>query len=339
MPVNGEPIIISTVKRMVEMGITEIGIVVNESQGENIQETVGNGEKMGASITYILQKRALGLADAVRSGYAFIQSEPFLLMLGDNIIAGPLEKLVQSVVLGEASASLLLAPVDNPSMFGIASIEDNKIVELAEKPQKPNSNLAIVGAYAFNKDIWSMIDGLVPSARGEYELTDAIQLLLRQGKRIAYSITTDPFFDIGTYDGWLKANRYLMGHAPRSDSNAIEQGTDVQVIPPVFCHPTAKVYQSVIGPYVYIGPGSIVNHCKIENSILMENTRLSNINAIDSLFGANVNCSDLTIPDKPSQFILGDKSLVHTSITSHVNAQDAVPADMGLGEAKSGADS
>lgn len=311
MPVNGEPIIISTVKRLVKMGVTEIGIVVNESQGESIQDTVGNGEKMGASITYLLQKRALGLADAVRSGYSFIESEPFLLMLGDNLIAGPLEKLVKSVVSKEASASLLLAPVDNPSMFGIALIEDNKIVQLEEKPQTPQSNLAIVGAYAFNKDIWPLIDGLVPSSRGEYELTDAIQLLLCQGKRITYSITTEPFFDIGTYDGWLKANRYLMGQESFNNSDGIEQGTDVQVIPPVFCHPTARVSQSVIGPYVYIGPGSIVNQCKIENSILMENVSLSNINARDSLFGTNAYFSNPSTPNEPSQFILGDKSSVH----------------------------
>ncbi|MDT2194571.1 NDP-sugar synthase [Paenibacillus larvae] len=147
---------------------------------------------------------------------------------------------------------------------------------------------------------------------GEYELTDAIQLLIDQGKHVAYCITTEPFFDIGTPERWLDANRYKVSKDSRKQNikKQLFHSTDTAIISPVHIDPSVKLYQSVIGPYVYIGPGCILNCCRIENSILTDHVQLSHVFVRDSIFGSNVKFSGPVDDTKPAKFIMGDKSKV-----------------------------
>lgn len=311
LPVNGEPVIVSIINKMVHIGICEIGIVINASQGQ-IPAMLGSGEAYRCSLTYLLQENSLGLADAVKSAYSFIQGEPFLLILGDNLIEGSIMPLIDFLGSEKADASLLLVHVKNPHQFGVADVSINKVVRLEEKSQNPSSDLAVVGAYAFNSDIWKILDRLEPSKRGEYELTDAIQLLIDQGKHVAYCITTEPFFDIGTPERWLDANRYKVSKDSRKQNikKQLFHSTDTAIISPVHIDPSVKLYQSVIGPYVYIGPGCILNCCRIENSILTDHVQLSHVFVRDSIFGSNVKFSGPVDDTKPAKFIMGDKSKV-----------------------------
>ncbi|QAY66849.1 sugar phosphate nucleotidyltransferase [Paenibacillus protaetiae] len=311
VPINGEPILVLIIKKMAGLGVEHIGIVVNEATFDTIRAVIGRGEQWGVTVTYIRQTSALGIADAVKSGYSFIQEEPFLLMLGDNLIQGDLLPFVNVFQTEAAAATILLAPVADPSQYGIATIEGDQIVQLEEKPKQPASNLAIVGAYLFQDAIWDAIDQLVPSARGEYEITDALQAMMNQGGRLTYHILTDPFFDVGTFNGWLEANRYQMNAAPAPVTSAEWLGrTDVRIIPPVYIHPSAKIYQSVIGPYACIGSGSVINHCKIENSIIMDQVKLSHLHAADSIIGDRVYLSGTGVQKGAGQYFLGDQSVI-----------------------------
>ncbi|MHA6531673.1 sugar phosphate nucleotidyltransferase [Paenibacillus sp. BAC0078] len=309
LPVNGEYILVSIINKLVAAGITEIGIVVSPSQGE-IQETIGDGGRWNASLTYLLQKEAKGLADAVRSAQSFMADSPFLLMLGDNLYEGDLEPLIQSLDKDKSAASILLQQVKEPEHFGVASIEDGQIVSLEEKPRQPKSNLAIVGVYVFTGAIWPAIERLTPSPRGEYELTDAIQMLISEGRHVAYSVTTAPFFDIGTHERWLGANRYQMDRDP--DNFAVPSGQDssVQWIPPVRVDPTARVKNSVIGPHVYIGPNSVVEDCILINSILTDRVSLFHVHAEGSVFGSRVHLAEQETQEQPASHILGDRATV-----------------------------
>ncbi|MFM9281564.1 sugar phosphate nucleotidyltransferase [Paenibacillus jiagnxiensis] len=309
LPVNGEYILVSIIKKLVAAGITEIGIVVSPSQNE-IRETIGDGARWNASLTYLLQDEARGLADAVRSAQAFMADSPFLLMLGDNLYEGEVEPLIQSLDGAGAVASILLQHVKDPRQFGVAVIENGQIVMLEEKPQHPKSDLAIVGVYAFTAAIWPAIESLTPSARGEYEITDAIQALISEGGHVAYSITSAPFFDIGTHERWLEANRYKMDHDPMNFENPTGMSTSVKWIPPVQVDPTARVANSVIGPHVYIGPNSVVEECILSNSILTDQVHLFNIHAEGSVFGSNVQLAEQEIQDLPARHILGDRASV-----------------------------
>ncbi|MDP4097103.1 sugar phosphate nucleotidyltransferase [Paenibacillus sp. P96] len=312
LPVNGEYILVSIIDKLVAAGINDIGIVVNSSQGE-IRKSIGDGERWNASLTYLLQEEAKGLADAVNSARSFIEDSPFLLMLGDNLYEGEVEPLIRSLESNESAASILLQPVKDPSQFGVAVIENEQIVSLEEKPLKPKSNLAIVGVYVFTGSIWSAIERLTPSRRGEYELTDAIQMIISEGGHVAYNVTTAPFFDIGTHERWLQANRYKMDHDP--ENFKIPPGMDASVkwIPPVRVHPTARITSSVIGPHVYIGPNSIVEDCILTNSILTDQVHLFHIHAEGSVFGSAVRMEEQEIQEQPARHILGDHASVMRS--------------------------
>ena len=309
LPVNGEYILVSIIKKLVAAGITDIGIVVNPSQGE-IREMIGDGERWNASLTFLLQKEAKGLADAVKSAQPFMEGSTFLLMLGDNLYEGELEPLIRSLDADQSAASILLQRVKEPRQFGIAVIEEGKIIHLEEKPHDPKSDLAIVGVYALTAAIWPAIEKLTPSPRGEYELTDAIQGVISEGGHVTYSIATAPFFDIGTHERWLEANRYQMDHDPHNMVMPSFSNTSVQWIPPVKVDPTARVKNSIIGPHVYIGPNSIVEHSILTNSILTERVRLSHVHAEGSVFGADVHLVEQEIQEQPARHILGDRATV-----------------------------
>jgi glucose-1-phosphate thymidylyltransferase len=309
LPVNGEYILVSIIKKLVAAGITDIGIVVSPSQQE-IRETIGDGARWNASLTYLQQDEAKGLADAVKSAQSFMADSPFLLMLGDNLYEGEIEPLIQSLDGTGADASILLQQVKDPRQFGVAVIENGQIVMLEEKPKQPKSDLAIVGVYAFTAAIWPAIESLAPSARGEYEITDAIQMLISEGGHVAYSITSAPFFDIGTHDRWLEANRYKMDHDPMNFEIPTGMSASVKWIPPVQVDPTARVANSVIGPHVYIGPNSVVEECILSNSILTDQVHLFNIHAEGSVFGSNVQLAEQEIQDLPARHILGDRASV-----------------------------
>ncbi|MFF2015091.1 sugar phosphate nucleotidyltransferase [Paenibacillus sp. NPDC058177] len=308
LPVNGEYILVSIINELVAAGITDIGIVVNHSQGE-IREMIGDGGQWNASLTFLLQKEAKGLADAVKSAQSFVADSPFLLMLGDNLYEGDLEPLIRSLDADKSAASILLQRVEEPRQFGVAVIKDGQIVSLEEKPRYPKSNLAIVGVYALTAAIWPAIERLTPSPRGEYELTDAIQMLVSEGRHVAYSVTTAPFFDIGTHERWLDANRYKMDQDPKNF--VMPSGINfVQWIPPVRVDPTARVTNSVIGPHVYIGPDSVVEDCILTNSILTDQVRLSHVHAEGSVFGSHVHLAEQEIQEQPARYILGDRATI-----------------------------
>ncbi len=309
LPVNGESILVSIINKLVAAGITDIGIVVNPSQAE-IRETIGNGEQLNASLTFLLQKEALGLADAVKCAQPFMGDSSFLLMLGDNLYEGELEPLIQSLHADQSAASILLQPVKEPRQFGIAVIEEGRIVNLEEKPLDPKSNLAIVGVYVLTSAIWPAIESLTPSTRGEYELTDALQGVISEGGHVAYSIATAPFFDIGTHERWLEANQYQMDHDPKNVAVPSCNNASVQWIPPIKVDPTARVMNSIIGPHVYIGPNSVVEHCILSNSILTDQVRLSQVHAEGSVFGSQVHLVEQEIQEQPARHILGDRATV-----------------------------
>lgn len=309
LPVNGEYILVSIIKKLVAAGISDIGVVVNPSQGE-IREMIGDGERWNASLTFLLQKEAKGLAGAVKSARPFVEDSIFLLMLGDNLYEGDIKPLIRSLDADKAAASILLQQVKEPGQFGVAVINDGQIVNLEEKPRYPKSNLAIVGVYALTAAIWAVIDRLVPSPRGEYEMTDAIQMLISEGGHVAYSITTAAFFDIGTHERWLEANRYKMDRDTQNFADPSCIHRSVLWIPPVRVDPTASVTNSVIGPYVYIGPNCVVEDSILTNSILTDQVKLSHIHAEGSVFGSYVHLAEQEIQEQPARHILGDHATV-----------------------------
>lgn len=201
-----------------EAGITDIGIVVSPETGSQIKEAVGNGSGWEAQIAYLQQPGPFGVAHAVKVAPGFLDDSPFLMFLGDNLIDGSIKGFVQEFDAFHPEALILLKEVAEPSAFGVAELDSSgKVVNLVEKPREPKSNLAIIGVYLFTSGIHQAIAQIEPSWRGELEITDAIQELLKAGKEVRSHILTGGWLDIGNKEDLLEANQVILANYLEQD--------------------------------------------------------------------------------------------------------------------------
>ena len=249
-------------------GITEIAIVVGENEPE-MRATLGDGAAFGVHLSFVRQPEPLGLAHAVSFCKDFVDGDSFVLYLGDAIYGQSLAPIVQSFV-DEPCANLnLVKEVEDPRRFGVANVVDGRIVKLVEKPQNPESNLAMAGMYVFGPQIWSVFADLKPSARGEYEITDAIQMLIDRGEVVRAGVYEGEWFDTGTLPSFLETSRFLAGSVAK-----IGEGATVE---------------AEVGEYVVIGGGAAVRAARLENCVILPGAHVETTGEIrGSLLGGNI---------------------------------------------------
>ena len=275
IPVANIPLLHGCIDKLIEQNISEIGIVIHPSQESSIKESVQKISSQNFHITYIYQHKPTGIASAILQAKDFIGQDSFIMLLGDNLISISLRVLKDQVESQGNQAGLLLAEVDNPQDYGIAEVADRKIVNLEEKPQKPKSNLAVLGAYAFSPSIFEACETINPSARGEYEITDAIQWLIQQGYSVAYHKAEISSIDVGTMERWIAANRKMLKEMP--SENYIHPSVFVKnstIVAPVSIEQGSIIEDAVIGPYVSIGENSTIKDCTIQDSILLSHVHI-----------------------------------------------------------------
>lgn len=333
LPVANKPVLAYCLESLVQVGIKEIGIVLNPSQEKAIKETIGTGQQFGVQITYLYQRQPKGIADALRAAENFVDLDSFLLLLGDNLIQESLHSLKHALQEEGADGSLMLAEVENPSDYGIAELTQGQVVNLEEKPRLPTSNLAVIGAYAFTPAIFRAVKAIKPSARGEYEITDAIQWLIDQDYTISSFITKQKYSDVGNVERWLVANKWMLEELEQRNQLAQKKSVikNCTIIPPVIIGRACQLIDSTIGPYVSIASGAKVINCQIENSILLKEASLLFVQQkiTDSIFGqysqvsGSVEQGDKLSSLDPIEFILGDKSTLRSTAdpsTHHLKA-------------------
>ena len=210
IPIANKPIIFYGIEALIKVGINEIGIVVGDTKQE-VEDTVGRGEKWNAKIQYIPQQAPLGLAHAIKISQEFLGNEPFVMYLGDNILKDNLSQLVDQFKKNNPNALILLTEVTNPQEFGVAIIDSKGAVKkLIEKPKEPPSNLALVGIYLFDKEIFKAIENIKPSWRNELEITDAIQWLLDKKYRVESQTVKGWWKDTGKPEDIIEANLLIL---------------------------------------------------------------------------------------------------------------------------------
>ncbi|WP_041658495.1 glucose-1-phosphate thymidylyltransferase [Marinithermus hydrothermalis] len=322
--VAGRPIIHYAVENLTRSGITEIGVVVSPDTAKDIRLAL-NGFK-DARLTYIVQEESQGLAHAVRVAREWLGDSPFVMYLGDNLFEHGVARFVKAFQQDEADAVIALVPVENPQQFGVAVVEGGRIVRLLEKPQNPPTNLAVAGVYVFTPEIHEIIAGLEPSARGEYEITDAIQGLIDRGRAVR-GVTVEGWWkDTGRPHDLLDANRLLLeGLEPRVEGLVsgsrvtgrvvIEPGASVldsTILGPALIASGAVVESAFIGPFTSVGPGAQVRRAEVEFSILEDKAVVEDVNLRiqECILGVGSKVTTRKGLPKAHKLVLGDKSVV-----------------------------
>ena len=298
LPIANKPMSQFCLEAIAETGITDIAMIIGGVGSNKVQEYYKDGKKFGVNITYIEQDEPRGIAHAIRLCKEFINGEKFLVFLGDNIIQKPITDFVENFNKSDYDATVLLCEVDNPSRFGIADVENEKIVKITEKPKKPISNLAVTGIYLLTPLIFEVIDNLKPSWRNELEITDALDNLLKQNDNIGYETITDYWKDTGTPEDILNANRQVLEHICN------QTGGNPSII-----GKNCKIDESAsIGPNVSIGDNTIISSdVVIENSIIMSGCKIDgSLNIKDSIISANCHLHGNNKDKTKKVFLLGE---------------------------------
>ena len=210
VPVANKPVLFYGLEAIRDAGVTDVGIIVGDTHAE-IEAAVGDGSELGIRVTYIRQDAPLGLAHCVLIAQDFLGDDDFVMYLGDNFIIGGITELVEEFRGGAYDAQILLTKVDNPSQFGVAELGPHGgVTTLVEKPQEPKSDLALVGVYMFRPVIHDAVRAIKPSARGELEITDALQWLIDEGKDVRPHLVTGYWKDTGRLEDMLECNRKVL---------------------------------------------------------------------------------------------------------------------------------
>ena len=328
IPVANRPILFYVIDNIVNVGIKNIGIIISPETGGEVREAVGNGEKWGVEIEYIIQENPAGLAHAVKTARDFLADSSFVMYLGDNLIGGGIGNFTDAFLKTDSDAVILLKRVDNPSSFGVAEVDkDGNVIKLEEKPEKPKSNLALVGIYIFSPAIHGAIDTIKPSARGELEITDSIQKLLDLGKKVNSHVLEAWWLDTGKKDDLLAANTIVLDEMieARTDgevddistvSGRVEIGKGTKIIDstlrgPVVIGERCLIEKSFIGPFSSIGDGSRITNSAMEHCVLFEECDIDQIDRLeDSLLGRRVKLTKNSKKHNAYRLSVGDDSMM-----------------------------
>ena len=312
LPIANKPMSEYCLEAIRDCNITEIAIIIGGVGSEKVKEYYGNGEKFGINITYVKQDEPRGIAHAINLCKNFIQDEKFLVFLGDNIIQKPISEIKEKFENSTFDAMLLLCEVDNPSRFGIADLKDGKITKIMEKPDNPPTNFAVTGIYLLTPEIFEIIDNLEPSRRNEFEITDALQILLEKNDNISYDVITDYWKDTGTPEDIINANAQILENISLKCKACFEKteiDSDCSIIMPSTIGKNCKIKKNVrIGPYASIGDNTIISsNVKIENSIIMSDCKIENgLKINNSIISNNCHLEGNNRDDSEKLFLLGE---------------------------------
>jgi glucose-1-phosphate thymidylyltransferase len=327
VPVANKPVLFYGLEQLVAAGITEIGIITGDT-GDQVRAAVGDGSAFGACVTYIPQAAPLGLAHTIVVAREWLGDDPFCMFLGDNFLKGGIVPFANRFRSDACQGLILLKHVPDPSAFGVALLdEQGRVRRLVEKPKDPISDLAVIGVYFFGPEIHQITPTLEPSARGELEITDAIQRLIDAGYVVNAIAIDDDWIDTGKKDDLLEANRLvLLDLARRVDGEVdasstivgevvIEAGASVSgstVRGPAIIGAGTRVTDAYVGPFTTVGPLCELTSCEIEGSIVLERSVIRDVGVriADSLIGREVVVERSPLKPRATRLMLGDHSVV-----------------------------
>jgi glucose-1-phosphate thymidylyltransferase len=341
VPVANKPILFYGLEAIADAGIKDVGIVVGDTAAE-VRAAVGDGSEWGLTVTYLQQEAPLGLAHAVLIAKEFLGADDFVMYLGDNLLKQSLRDFVERfeadreranvpTLEGGADtvpcAQILLKPVPDPNRFGVAELDDKgSVVRLLEKPADPPSNLALVGVYIFDATIHEAVAAIVPSDRGELEITDAIQWLVDQGLRVRTEILEGWWIDTGKLTPLLEANRLILETLERRIDGEVDDQSEVdgrvvleagarvvrsRIRGPVTIGAGTVLTDTFVGPFSAIGRRCLIEASVIEHSVILDDCRVLGVGRLeDSLLGHHVEVTRTDRLPHATRLLVGDHSQI-----------------------------
>ena len=209
LPIYNKPMIFYPIQTLVDAGIKEILVVTGGRNAGDFLRLLANGKEFGlAHLDYTYQEGEGGIAEALGLAEHFADGEKICVILGDNIIEGSIRGAVEEFRKQERGARILLKEVQDAERFGVAEMVDGRIVGIEEKPKKPKSNYAVTGIYMYDGAVFEKVRALVPSRRGELEITDVNNAYIREGS-MTYSHLEGWWTDAGTFESLLRAGNLV----------------------------------------------------------------------------------------------------------------------------------
>ena len=275
LPVAGKPILAHIMDDLTAAGIDGFVLIVGY-HGDKVREWFTR-ERPDLDITFVEQTERLGLGHAIWTARGALGDEPFFCILGDTIL-----KADYASLLASPDSMIAVREVDDPRRFGVVEMDGDRVKRFVEKPDVPPSNLAIVGAYLFKDGgaLWRALDRIVEQdirTRGEYQLTDALQMMVEEGVPFNTVAVTD-WYDCGKKETWVQTNRILLAREG-------DQSAGPGVVAPCFVPADATIKGSDIGPNVSIGSGAVVENCRLSDCVIGAGSRLVGCTLDQSLVG------------------------------------------------------
>ncbi|MFD7028349.1 glucose-1-phosphate thymidylyltransferase [Streptomyces sp. NPDC059917] len=328
IPLANKPVLVHVIEALKALDVTEIGIVVGE-RPEKIAAVLGDGAELGVRLTYIQQDEPLGLAHCVAIARDFLGDDDFVMYLGDNVLTNGVVEMAREFRARRPTAQLVVHQVADPRAFGVAEVdEDGRVLRLVEKPEDPASDLALVGVYFFTPAIHEAVAAIGASARGELEITDAIQWLVESGADVQARTYTGYWKDAGRIDDVLACNRELLdGIKPCVDGEVdaeseligavvVEAGARIvrsQIIGPAVVGAGALIEGSSIGPHTSIGEDCLLRGTEVSDTIVLARASVEGVRSIrGSVIGREASVTAASA-DGSHRLIVGDHASVEVA--------------------------
>lgn len=323
LPVANKPVLFHVIEGLVSAGVDDLGVLVSAPHSATIKAHISEAT-YDVPITVIDQGEPRGLAHAVGCAKSYVDGDPFVVCFGDTLLATEISVTVLTQFdTAESSMFLPLQSVETPSRFGIVEFENGHPTRVHEKPSSPPSTIAYMGLVGFGPTVFDCIDDLEPSSRGELELTDAIDALLKRDDQTQWKLFDGRWIDVGTPEDLLTANRAVLDDldnntrtastaANRESAFVVGSETRIDsaatVVGPVVIGNGVRIDgDSRVGPYLSVGDNCHIENASLQETVLLESVTVSDVELRKSIIGANAVVQSL---DTPAQLVLGDDCVV-----------------------------
>jgi glucose-1-phosphate thymidylyltransferase len=329
VPVANKPVLFYALESIAAAGITEAGVIVGGAAHE-IEAAVGDGSAFGLDVTYIPQSEPLGLAHAVLIARPFLGDDDFVMYLGDNFVLDGIGDVVEEFRKNPCDAQILLTGVSDPTAFGVAVTDDlGNVLGLEEKPRTPRSDLAVAGVYLFDPAVHDAVRAIRPSARGELEITDALQWMIDQRMAVRSTVITGYWKDTGNVTDMLEVNRTVLERIERRVDGFVDEESEIigrvrieagaqvrrsRIVGPAIIGAGSVVTDSYVGPSTSVAEDCRISHSEIEYSIVLRESSFDRIRRVEaSLVGRNVKVTLAPRLPATHRLVIGDHGQVQIS--------------------------